>query len=254
VKEAASQRAEANLCRAIEMWGWASEGGETTRSAALTAAHSTVPIRSFNQILIMAPIAADLEELRSALRLYEGPGRRFRVRMRSELAGDAADALLAAGLVDRGGIPCLVASDLDGDSQGNPAIEIRSVEDEASLLDHVIVVAEAFGWEVADLARVFTPKLLDDPDWRGYTGYAESEPVATSQLVVHERVAGLYYIGTRELWRGKGFGEALTRHAMRQGAAAGCDIASLQASPAGYPIYVRIGFRDVAYYKTYASP
>jgi hypothetical protein len=31
-------------------------------------------------------------------------------------------------------------------------------------------------------------------------------------------------------------------------------MASLQASPAGYPVYIRLGFKDVAYYKTYARP
>jgi hypothetical protein len=40
---------------------------------------------------------------------------------------------------------------------------------------------------------------------------------------------------------------------MQEGAAAGCDLASLKASPLGYPIYVRMGFREAAYYKTYAG-
>jgi hypothetical protein len=50
------------------------------------------------------------------------------------------------------------------------------------------------------------------------------------------------------------YGEAVTARAMLEGWARGCDMASLQASPAGYPVYIRLGFKDVAYYKTYARP
>jgi hypothetical protein len=41
---------------------------------------------------------------------------------------------------------------------------------------------------------------------------------------------------------------------MSEGARAACDLSSLQASPEGYPVYLRLGFKEVVYYKTYASP
>jgi ribosomal protein S18 acetylase RimI-like enzyme len=123
--------------------------------------------------------------------------------------------------------------------------------DETNLRDHVAIVEEAFGWEPDALTTVFTPARLLDPAWRAYVAYVKGEPAATTQLVVDGAVAGLYYVGTRAAYRGRGLGEAVTRHAVRAGAALGCDIASLQASPAGYPVYQRIGFRDVAYYQTF---
>ena len=94
-------------------------------------------------------------------------------------------------------------------------------------------------------------RLLDEPDWAGWVGYADGVPVATAQLVVHENVAGLYYIATVEAARRKGYADALTRIAMREGLARGCDLVCLQASPYGRPVYERIGFDVIGEYVTY---
>jgi len=150
-----------------------------------------------------------------------------------------------------GGIPSLALTRLtEIEPLEIEGLEIRPV-DETNLPQHVAIVEEAFGWEPDALATVFTRGRLLDPGWRAYVAYVNGEPAATTQLVVEGAVAGLYYVGTRAAHRGRGLGEAITRHAVRAGAALGCDIATLQASPAGYPVYKRIGFRDVAYYQTF---
>jgi ribosomal protein S18 acetylase RimI-like enzyme len=63
----------------------------------------------------------------------------------------------------------------------------------------------------------------------------------------------VYYVATLPDFRRRGLGEAMTRRAIAQGAAAGCNVATLQASPLGLPIYERMGFRRVGYYRTYVE-
>ena len=49
--------------------------------------------------------------------------------------------------------------------------------------------------------------------------------------------------------RRRGYGEAMTARVVADGIAAGCDVAVLQASEAGRPIYERLGFQvNVRYY------
>ena len=84
-----------------------------------------------------------------------------------------------------------------------------------------------------------------------YTGYLDATPVATAQLFAQDGVAGIYLVGTTASARNRGHGEAITRYALGEGAALGCTMASLQASPMGLPVYQRIGFEEVAYYRTY---
>ena len=62
-------------------------------------------------------------------------------------------------------------------------------------------------------------------------------------LYVTGHVAGIYWVGTLEAWRGKGYGAALTVVAACEGKERGCTVASLQASVMGYPVYERIGFK-----------
>lgn len=61
-------------------------------------------------------------------------------------------------------------------------------------------------------------------------------------------MAGIYWIATLEGHRGKGFGEAITRAAVRGGIELGCTLASLQASKLGAPVYSRMGFEVRGHY------
>jgi predicted acetyltransferase len=55
-------------------------------------------------------------------------------------------------------------------------------------------------------------------------------------------VAGIAWVGTIPECRNRGFGEAVTWAAVREGLRRGACFANLQASPMGRPIYERMGF------------
>jgi hypothetical protein len=46
----------------------------------------------------------------------------------------------------------------------------------------------------------------------------------------------------------------MTLRIVADGAAAGCDVAILQATPMGYPVYERLGFRTVVEYDGFIEP
>ena len=89
---------------------------------------------------------------------------------------------------------------------------------------------------------------------RFYVGTLDKEPVATSLVIADGAVAGIYWVATREGWRRRGLGEALTWAAVRGGAERGCTVASLQASELGRPVYERMGFRLVVEYAHFLAP
>jgi GNAT superfamily N-acetyltransferase len=251
-RHALALRAEANLCAAIRVWASAAEGGDVLDDRGVVGLRVNAPLRAFNQAVLTEPGTAAKDYALAARWLSGRP--RIRIRLREELAEGLGNAVTAAGMEPRGGIPSLALAALSTVH----ALEVEDTVirrvDESNLRDHVAIVTEAFDWEDDVLATVFTPRLVHDASWRAYVAYAGREPVATAQLVVSGGVGGLYYVGTREAWRGKGLGEAVTRHAVGDAASLGCDAATLQASPFGYPVYRRIGFEDVAYYRTYVSP
>jgi ribosomal protein S18 acetylase RimI-like enzyme len=243
--------ADGNLRAAAQAWAIVA-GGDAWEDSGVVVAAAGGPLRSFNQVFITEP-ASDLAAALQRVRAYFAERRlRYRVRLREELVERCEPALLAAGFGPQGGIPSLALHPVEGSTDAG-GLEMASVTEERTLRDHVAVVAAGFEWAPDVLGLVFTEALLRHPQWRAYTGYAAGRPVAASQLCVTEGAAGVYYVATLPEARRRGFGEAMTRHAIEQGAAAGCTVATLQASPLGLPVYERMGFRQVDDYRTYVQ-
>lgn len=64
-------------------------------------------------------------------------------------------------------------------------------------------------------------------------------------------VAALYCIATDGEYRRRGVATALTLEALRVAREAGLDVATLQASAAGRPVYEHIGFTTVSHYRLF---
>ncbi len=133
-------------------------------------------------------------------------------------------------------------------------LRIERVHDDRTLDDHRTVIADSFEMPI-ELAQYFvTQRLLGQPDVEHYVGYSGAQPVGTSALFLTHRVGGVYNVATMPAHRGRGIGNAMTRHAVERGAASGCVMAGLQASEMGQPVYEKMGFRLVAPYLTFARP
>jgi GNAT superfamily N-acetyltransferase len=87
-----------------------------------------------------------------------------------------------------------------------------------------------------NLADVF--ELLAAADRAG-------EVCATAAVGVLGAYAEVFFVNTVPGWRGRGVGRAMTAAALRAGRARGARSAALDATPAGVPIYRRLGFETV---------
>lgn len=95
---------------------------------------------------------------------------------------------------------------------------------------------------------------LCDPAYRSqyrYIGYLDDRPVASAALVLDAGVAGVYAIATLPEARQRGIGRYMTMLPLLEARRLGYRVAILQASSQGYPIYQRLGFRDVGNYRLY---
>lgn len=99
---------------------------------------------------------------------------------------------------------------------------------------------------------LFPPDLAGDPDVGLLGGYLDNEPVACSIALRSGSVVGIYAVGTSERARRRGIGTAMTWAAVDEGRHWGCDVAVLQASGMGQPIYQAMGFRVVSSYVNFS--
>lgn len=82
-----------------------------------------------------------------------------------------------------------------------------------------------------------------------FLAHLDGQPASIAMTIVTGGVAGIYWVGTTAEARGHGLARTLTATAVNAGFDMGAEIASLQASAMGEPIYKRMGFQRIFDYR-----
>lgn len=150
-------------------------------------------------------------------------------------------------------MPGMVAERLNPPAYGLPALEIRRVADAATRNDFCSVGSFCFNVPLPWFQEVFSA----DTVWRGfhgYVGYREGEPVSTAATVVDAGAVGVYNVATLPGHQGRGYGEAIMRHALdRARERYGVTRTILQSTAQGQALYTRMGYQTVTKIAVYAS-
>lgn len=160
----------------------------------------------------------------------------------------------------------LMRRGFDGNVEGDPgmALDLHGLTETTSLPNGFTITRATTGNSLEDWCDVFTAAFDmplsggqawvdatvqaggENAPWHLYVGYFEDEPVSTSILFNGAGVAGIYGIGTLPEWRRKGFAAAITMQPLLDARQQGYRFAVLFATRMGYPMYQRLGFREVA--------
>ncbi len=174
-------------------------------------------------------------------------------------AGHPIEAeLLARGWVVAEDEPAYVMADITVGATAtdrSDGLTIRPVRTEADRLAFQRVTGAAFE-APPDFTELFAPsaEYYSDPDIGLFVGSANGEDVTTSMYYRVGNTAVISGIATLHAHRGKGYGAAMTRHALAAAAALGCPNAALRSGPKSVPLYERLGFRYVCQHRTYVPP
>ena len=232
---------------------------KVTRTGGTVAILTGLPLDWFNQVLIEREEATPAGVLAGVARARER-GDPFVVRLRQGIDDRFIPTLTQAGLAPAGeetSTPGMVAFPIDHDAIGRhaaPELDIRRVTDAAGVDVHRRVVTTGFGSDPAVAQGTACPDLLDRSGCVVYVGYAGGDPVVSGLGWRTGRTIGVYSIATVASARRRGYGAAMTARVVADGVADGCDVAALQASEMGRPIYERLGFRTVVRYAAYVDP
>lgn len=217
-----------------------------------------LPLRVFNQVIVEDE-GASADAIAAAVAVARARGDRFVVNLRAGTDDRYLGLMDSLGLVpfpDNPWMPGMALHPLPPPGTAVPVAghEIRRIEDAAGIADHVNAAADGFGMPREWLQSIISEDLLEAPGFTGYVGYTNGQPVSAGLAIRTGRTIGVYNIATIESARRQGHGAAMTMRIVDDGAAAGCDVAILQASNMGQPIYERLGFRTVVRYMGYVDP
>ncbi len=136
-------------------------------------------------------------------------------------------------------------------------IDIRHADDVAGIRDFAFVTAESYQslhMPVSVSEQIFaTPARLLAPQNDWVVAYRAGRPVSAAMTILSHGVAGLYWVGTLEDCRGRGYAEACVREAVNRALERKAALVVLQASKFGASLYERMGFQEVTRYRWYIS-
>jgi ribosomal protein S18 acetylase RimI-like enzyme len=158
------------------------------------------------------------------------------------------ELLAVAG--SRGLRPCpgasMMARALDGPAPppGPAAAAVRAAS-HADQATYAAVLAAAFGVPPPEAGVFASAAILGAPECTGYLAAAADETVAVGLAIRTGADVGIYNVGTAPGHRRRGYGRAVTEHALREAAAAGATRAYLQPSDDSRRLYENLGFRTL---------
>ena len=221
----------------------------------LHASASSFPVL-FNGAWRVDPTLPGSEVIARADAFFGDRRRGDSVNVRDGHQGDAdlAAAAEAAGLLSILSSPEMVCRARLEDEQPPAGATLRWVDDATSLHDFVTVSDQAYssvGMEpgavadaIVDLDRFTAPHV------HTVVAYLDDAPVAAAMVLLSHSISGVYWVGTTEPARGSGLGEAVTRAVTNRAFDDGARAVTLQASPMGEPIYLRMGYEPLYRYST----
>jgi len=240
--------------------GVASCGARNTvaRTGGVLTLLTGLPMDWFNQIMIEGEQATPAAVLDAVIQA-RGQGIEFVIRLRHGIDDRFIPTLIEAGLEaepPQTATPGMVAFPIDHDTvtkHAVPELDIQRVGDAAGIDAHRQTATAGFGADPAVAQGTVCANLLGRPDCVVYVGYADGDPVVSGLGWRTGRTIGVYSIATIASARRRGYAAAMTARIVADGVLAGCDVAVLQASEMGRPIYERLGFRTVITYAAYTE-
>lgn len=227
--------------------------GWIRREGGVIAAVSGVPVPTMNGVWA-EQVAPDPRLVTELLDRITDEGLPYCLQLRPGAPAQLASLAAGRGMVSDEDVPLMVMEGADrlGPVREAGQLAIRQLAPSESAL-HATVASRGFEAPEEVFLRLMTPAVLDIPGVRCYVGEIDGKAVTTGVGVTLGSFVGVFNIATPAEHRGRGFGAAVTAHAAAEGFTAGAQWSYLQSSPAGYPVYSRLGYTTVERWPCWVS-
>lgn len=214
-----------------------------------------IPFPGLNGVWVDGPDSSvRADELEQAIREVEGLGLPCWIELRPGRTPASVELARRFGFTHGAAMPGMVVRPDELAIVSGPKLRISRVDDLAGLALAATIAAAGFDVPLEHLAAMFTPRVAATPGVSIFVAFREGAPVSTVTTLVGDGTVGVFNVATPPDDRGRGYGRAVTAHAIRAGFDTGADLAWLQASPLGEPVYRALGFRQVETYLILGRP
>jgi predicted N-acetyltransferase YhbS len=127
-----------------------------------------------------------------------------------------------------------------------PGVDVRRVETDDDVEDMAAVLAEAFQMPIDAVRRTLPLSMTQLPGIEVHVARRDGRALSTVASTRHDRLVGIWSMGTLPETQGQGIGKALLSQVMTEHRRRGAETFFLGATPAGLPLYQRLGYETIA--------
>jgi GNAT superfamily N-acetyltransferase len=253
---------ERNLRETMVFFGVASGFGDVTERDGVLLIDSGVNYGVFNIAMLTSAVKnpeALVARIATAATHFGQRRTRWSMWVCEELLADAArkraaQCFLGERLRRLTEAPGMIADAIRPPARPLPQLEWRKVNDAAARADFAHLTSLTFDIPLPTCRSVYGNEQAWSHHYHGYVGYVSDRAVTTVAAVVAANSIGIYSVGTLPEFRRRGFAEALMRvvideHRMETG----IERTVLQATRAGYDMYLKMGYRPVSHFTVYMT-
>jgi GNAT superfamily N-acetyltransferase len=165
--------------------------------------------------------------------------------------------LTAHGFMTQGGSTGMAIDllNLNEKNDAPPGFNIIEVKDNKTLKTWCQVAGTGFSipeQAISTIIEWLTLEIKIKQPMKFYLGLLDGKPVATSQYYLGCGVAGIYFVATLPEARNKGIGFSITQKPLLEAKKLGYRVGILQASKMGYPVYLKLGFKEYSKIGSYS--
>ncbi|VTR97402.1 acetyltransferase domain protein : GCN5-related N-acetyltransferase OS=Isosphaera pallida (strain ATCC 43644 / DSM 9630 / IS1B) GN=Isop_1138 PE=4 SV=1: Acetyltransf_1 [Gemmata massiliana] len=217
---------------------------------------SVLPGPGFNFASVLHSAAPALDELLPVARaFFAGSEQGWGILVEGDAEHPMEAELRARGWTVAEDEPAYVLKEIDARAAERPELVVRFAQNLPDATAYKTITSAAFQAppEMADL-MVPSLEFALDSDIALFVGSVDGVDVTAAGYSRNGTTAVLWGVATLEGYRGRRYGEAVSRAALAHAATRGCTNATLRSGPKSIPVYERIGFRYVCQHRTYAAP
>jgi hypothetical protein len=209
-----------------------------------------------NFLIRLDPAIPAQQVLDRARDFFGSRGRGFILVVHTGRDQDLDSLCQANGLKLRSDTPCMLvhkpfqSTDLPNNVHVEIFKEERHIRD-AMLVNSLAYQALGAPREAIEATYGIPANLLSSSNVTGFVLYRDNRPVSTALTIFNGIGAGIYWVGTIPEAQRTGLGAICTQLATNAGFDRGAPAVTLQASPFGEPLYLRLGYKTYDRLKWY---
>ena len=250
VSQAEVRESHEQLSAAWALYARCSGAGEVVDLDGLRVANARQPWFLMNAALLTAPVPSqtNLAARAHAAMAYFGrePRPWFLAGSQQWLGDGASETLSHLGLTQASTVVGMVTEQLASPARPLPEVETRRIDDERGRLALADLNAATYAISSAWVRGAVAGESLWQAPLYGYVAYVDGHPVSTAFAVPLHGVLYVGFVATALAYRRRGLAELVMRRSLEDATrATGITRTALHATGAGYPVYIRMGYRPV---------